>query len=146
MWRKIINIFLLALLLFFVPGMCSAETVQISAQDLTELKTQLVILDQNNEQLAVNLTQSEQALETAQTQLTLSANQIVTLKGQLATLRQRTEAAEKLSRTAESDLQNVNQLLTTYNKETKSEIAALKRQNKMYQLSLIGVAIMAMMK
>ena len=140
MWkiRKCI-ILLVVCLLCLLPGMCSAETVSVDRQDLTQLKMDLTALQQNNEQLAINWEQSEQALAIAEEQLTVSNNQIITLKQQLTTLEQQTKTAEQLSRTAEKDLNAANQLLTEWKKEQDKEIAKIKRENKVYKLVLIGL-------
>lgn len=140
MWTNKKSIILLVLLLFcWLPSMCSAETVLVDRQDLTQLKTDLTILQQNNEQLAINWEQSEQALAIAEEQLTVSNNRIATLKQQLITLEQQAKTAEQLSRTAEKDLNAANQLLNEWKKERDKEIAKIKQENKVYKIVLIGL-------
>lgn len=146
LWRRIISTSLLLLSLFWLPGMCSAEMVQVDRQVLTQLRTELTVLQQNNEQLALNWEQSDQALATAEEQLTVSSNRIMTLEQQLITLEQKTKTAEQLSRTAENDLQNANLLLTEWKKEQDKEIAKIKQENKIYKLVLCGLVAKALIK
>ena len=145
MWKRIISTSLLLLLLLWLPGMCSAETDQQDKQDLMQLKTQLVVLSQNNEQLAINLTTSEQDLMRALEQLDQSETQITLLKKQLEQQKLQLVEAKTLSKTTENDLQNANQLLTEWKKEQDKEMAKLKQENKVYKLVLVGLIAKALM-
>ena len=138
---NILVLVLLSLLSFFsyAPSTCSAETVQIEREVLTELKTRLAIALSNNEQLGINLEKSDLALMKAEEHSEKSDKRISELEQQLTKQEQRAVTAENYSTTAVNNLKGVNQLLTTYQKETQAEIAALKQKNKVYELAIVAM-------
>jgi len=129
------------LLLFCLPGMCSAEMNQEEKQNLQTLKIELTELQKNNAQLATNSEESDRALTIAQEQLTASQEQTQVLKTQLATLKEQTQVALTSSKTAEKDLQDANQLLRTWKKEQDQKIAEIKKQNKALKILLVGLGV-----
>lgn len=133
------RIYLLVVLLFLsLPlSMCSAEMTPADKQDLMQLKQELAIVLQNNEQLAINSTALEQDLTLALEQLSLSKTQITLLKQQLTQHKIQLKEATTLSRTAESDLSAANKLLDEWKKERDKELAQAKQEAKMYKLMTI---------
>jgi hypothetical protein len=140
---NILVLVLLSLLSFFsyAPSMCLAETVRIETETLTELKKRLAIALSNNEQLGINLEKSDLALTKAEERLEKSDKKILELEQQLTKQEQRAITAENYSTTAANNLKGVNQLLTTYQKETQAEIKALKQKNKLYELGLLAMLL-----
>lgn len=124
--------------------MCSAATDQQTNPGLVQLKIELAAVYQNNEQLAINCSRSELALTQAQEQLAVSETRINQLETQLAMLKGQTQAALSSSKTAESDLSAANKLLAEWKKEQDKKMSKLKRENKVYKLVIVGLAIKAL--
>lgn len=145
LWQKVINMLLLPLfllLLFVAPcSICTAEEHPEIQPAVQELQIRLTRVQNNNEMLAQNLRDSNEALAIANEQLTLLNNQVIELKTQLASQQQSTERALSSSKTAESSLKLANQYFEDYRQENKKEISKLKAEAKMYKFGLIAYGL-----
>lgn len=134
-----LTLFCLLSLSFYVPSMCTAETVQVDKQVIVQLQTRLTTAQQDSENLLDNWKKSDQALARANEHSEILEARVAELELQLTKRDQQIETATNLSKTSESNWQNANQLLTAYRKETQAEIAALKQKNKLYELAIVAM-------
>ena len=133
--KKLLLLFLSVLLcwwLFLAPGTCSASGMyQITEQELSQLETNLRMLEQISQTQKTELTRLKEAL-------TKSEQELATLKSQLTT------SAEQLT-TAQTSLSNANKLLQEYAAEAKRERLRIKAQRNGWIaatiLACIGLAI-----
>ena len=108
------TIILLVLSFFFwlLPssGIC-CPTYTVTEDELLTLERHLDALEQNNSELLIILTESNEDLQTARAALTASRAELQTLKAQLQTLMTEAQAARQSLQIANDELQRAAQSL-----------------------------------
>lgn len=108
------------------------QTYTITETELTQLETNLEILKKHNEKKNALLKEQDK-------QLQIALNQLETANGQIKKLKALNEKTEK-------SLQNVNQYLNEYEKETNQKIKSEKRQKHIWQLATAVFAVAFIVK
>ena len=137
--RRILSLtFLLCLLLLPEVGSCSA-TYTVTAEQLTQLESNLAALRQNNEKLEKLYNQSQTDLKKAQQQSATLQEQVKSLQAQLATLKAQSEKASSSLQTASEDWQSAKTLYEKSEQEHQKTERRLKTQKTAWQLIAGGL-------
>ena len=119
---------LLCLLFLFSAATCSAQSYQITEQQLTRLEVIFAQLSSSNQQLLSDLAESSADLKQARQRLEEYQRELATLQADLLRLRDESRQARSELAAANDSLKKANESLTRYEREVQAEIRSLKLQ------------------
>ena len=138
---------LLLCLLLLLPALtCSAASYTVTEDQLRTLESNLTRLQQINETLLLDSSQSTKDLLTVQSELTQSRQQLDTLKGQLLSLQSEVKLTQQDLQKASASLDQANKSFELYAKEQKSKQAGLKAQNVFWMAVAAGMGYLYIKK
>ena len=141
MTRKYILLVLFSFLFALPYGICSAQTYQITEQELNQLDQNLIALSNLNNQLSNELLQSKQGLVVVRTELVKYQQDLLQTQKELVQLSNESKLAKQNLLQAQNSLLVANESLIRYDKEAKSDIRRLEWQRNITIGLLIYSAI-----